>query len=80
MNARRQDVPGAEPAAPRAEPTAAREVSGQQKLPLLTLAAMVVGSMVGAGVFSLPSNFGAATGVFGALVAWAIAGSNEMTG
>lgn len=78
MNARRQDVPGAEPAEPRAEPTAAREVSGQQKLPLLTLAAMVVGSMVGAGVFSLPSNFGAATGVFGALVAWAIAGSGML--
>ena len=44
------------------------------KLPLMTLAAMVVGSMVGAGVFSLPRNFAQATGVYGALVAWAIAG------
>ncbi|MBW8481397.1 basic amino acid/polyamine antiporter [Actinomadura sp. PM05-2] len=35
---------------------------------------MVVGSMVGAGVFSLPRNFAQATGVFGAIVAWAIAG------
>src|SRR5689334_4679681 len=45
-----------------------------QKLPLMTLAAMVVGSMVGAGVFSLPRNFSQATGVYGALIAWTIAG------
>ena len=38
------------------------------------MTAMVVGSMVGAGVFSLPRNFAQATGVFGALIAWAIAG------
>src|SRR5262249_11662989 len=48
--------------------------SGAEKLPLMTLAAMVVGSMVGAGVFSLPRNFAQATGVYGALIAWAIAG------
>ncbi|MGO4836737.1 amino acid permease, partial [Rhizobiaceae sp. 2RAB30] len=39
-----------------------------------TLMAMVVGSMVGAGIFSLPQAFGRATGPFGALIAWAIAG------
>jgi arginine:ornithine antiporter/lysine permease len=44
------------------------------KLPLSTLTAMVVGSMVGAGVFSLPRNFAAATGVVGAVIAWVIAG------
>src|SRR6478609_30092 len=49
-----------------------------QKLPLMTLAAMVVGSMVGAGVFSLPRNFAQATGVYGALIAWAIAGSGML--
>jgi arginine:ornithine antiporter / lysine permease len=49
-----------------------------QKLPLMTLAAMVVGSMVGAGVFSLPRNFGQATGVYGALIAWAIAGTGML--
>lgn len=36
--------------------------------------AMVVGSMVGAGIFSLPQGFGRATGPFGALIAWTIAG------
>lgn len=36
--------------------------------------AMVVGSMVGAGIFSLPQAFGRETGPFGALIAWAIAG------
>ncbi|MFB6715631.1 MULTISPECIES: basic amino acid/polyamine antiporter [unclassified Streptomyces] len=44
------------------------------KLTLLTLTAMVVGSMVGAGVFSLPRRFATETGVAGALIAWAIAG------
>lgn len=45
-----------------------------QKLPLGALTAMVVGSMVGAGVFSIPRNFAQATGVYGAIIAWAIAG------
>ncbi|WP_327334574.1 basic amino acid/polyamine antiporter [Streptomyces anulatus] len=44
------------------------------KLSLLTLSAIVVGSMVGAGVFSLPRRFAEETGVAGALIAWAIAG------
>ena len=35
---------------------------------------MVVGSMVGAGIFSLPQTFGRATGVFGSWIAWAISG------
>jgi arginine:ornithine antiporter/lysine permease len=47
-------------------------------LPLLSLTAMVVGSMVGAGVFSLPRNFAQATGVWGALIAWGIAGTGMM--
>lgn len=46
-----------------------------QKLSLFTLTAMVVGSMVGAGIFNLPARFGAATGPFGALIAWGIAGT-----
>ncbi|MGU3400753.1 basic amino acid/polyamine antiporter [Brucellaceae bacterium D45D] len=45
------------------------------KLALPVLTAMVVGSMVGAGIFSLPRTFGAATGPFGALIAWLIAGT-----
>lgn len=61
---------------------AAREVpasaTGEPKLPLPTLTAMVVGGMVGAGVFSLPRNFAQATGVYGALIAWAIAGAGML--
>ena len=45
------------------------------KLSLFTLSALVVGSMIGAGIFSLPRTFGAATGPFGALIAWLIAGT-----
>ncbi|MGK6317562.1 basic amino acid/polyamine antiporter [Neorhizobium sp. DT-125] len=50
----------------------ASETSG--KFSLWTLTGMVVGSMVGAGIFSLPQAFGRATGPFGAVIAWAIAG------
>jgi len=49
--------------------------SGEQKLPLSSLTAMVIGSMVGAGIFNLPGRFATATGPFGALIAWAIAGT-----
>lgn len=45
----------------------------ERKLSLFTLSALVVGSMVGAGIFSLPRTFGGATGPFGAIIAWIIA-------
>ncbi len=48
------------------------------KLSLPTMAAMVVGSMVGAGVFSLPRRFAEETGVAGALIAWAVAGAGML--
>lgn len=66
---------------PPERPRLAVETGGPgatNKLPLMTLAAMVVGSMVGAGVFSLPRNFAQATGVYGALIAWAIAGTGML--
>jgi arginine:ornithine antiporter / lysine permease len=44
-----------------------------QKFSLFALTAMVVGSMVGAGIFSLPRTFATATGPFGAIIAWVIA-------
>jgi arginine:ornithine antiporter/lysine permease len=46
----------------------------EPKLSLPALTAMVVGSMVGAGIFSLPRNFARATGPVGAIIAWCIAG------
>ncbi|MFK0168642.1 basic amino acid/polyamine antiporter [Streptomyces sp. NPDC090306] len=48
------------------------------KLSLPTLTTMVVGSMVGAGVFSLPARFAQETGVAGALVAWVVAGAGML--
>ncbi|NUS94283.1 MAG: amino acid permease [Nocardia sp.] len=48
------------------------------KVTVLTLTAMVVGSMVGAGVFSLPRRFAQETGVGGALIAWSIAGAGML--
>ncbi|MEK9279517.1 MULTISPECIES: basic amino acid/polyamine antiporter [unclassified Bradyrhizobium] len=50
-----------------------------QKLSLFALTAMVVGSMVGSGIFSLPRTFGIATGPFGAIFAWCIAGGGMYT-
>ncbi|WP_255592900.1 basic amino acid/polyamine antiporter [Bordetella sp. BOR01] len=49
------------------------------KLSRMALVAMVVGSMVGAGIFSLPSVFSRTTGPLGGLVAWAIAGTGMLT-
>ncbi|MBN3846825.1 MULTISPECIES: basic amino acid/polyamine antiporter [Burkholderiaceae] len=46
----------------------------ETKLSLPALTAMVVGSMVGAGIFSLPRNFARATGPAGAIIAWCVAG------
>ncbi len=52
--------------------------SGAQKLTFLTMTAMVVGGMVGAGVFSLPRRFAQETGIAGALIAWVIAGTGML--
>src|SRR5215470_9729902 len=46
-----------------------------KRLSLPHLTAMVVGGMVGAGIFSLPRTFAGATGPFGAIIAWLIAGT-----
>jgi amino acid transporter len=50
-----------------------------KKFSLFALTAMVVGSMVGAGIWSLPRAFGTAAGVFGAIVAWIIAAGGMYT-
>lgn len=54
--------------------TAQQTAAESDKVSLLTLTAMVVGSMIGSGVFLLPRRFGTETGVLGALIAWTIAG------
>lgn len=53
-------------------------LSAPVKLSMLTMTGMVVGSMVGAGVFSLPRRFAQETGVAGALIAWSIAGAGML--
>lgn len=54
-------------------------VSRAKKLTLPILTAMVVGSMIGSGIFSLPRTFGTATGPFGAIIAWCIAAGGMYT-
>ena len=48
--------------------------SNDQKITRTALLAMVVGGMVGAGIFSLPQRFGNVTGPIGAIIAWLVAG------
>ncbi|OBF26835.1 basic amino acid/polyamine antiporter [Mycobacterium sp. ACS4331] len=48
------------------------------KVSLPTLTAMVVGSMIGSGVFLLPRRFATEAGVAGALIAWTIAGAGML--
>ncbi|PQZ92157.1 arginine-ornithine antiporter [Arthrobacter sp. MYb227] len=55
-----------------------QEKTTSAKLGVPALTAMVVGSMVGAGVFTLPQRFATQTGVYGALIAWAIAGAGML--
>ncbi|OLL27718.1 arginine-ornithine antiporter [Burkholderia sp. SRS-W-2-2016] len=43
------------------------------------LMAMVIGSMVGVGVFSLPQSLGRYTGVVGSLIGWTITGTGMLT-
>jgi len=62
---------------PVAAPAAVSERT--DKFSLFALTAMVVGSMVGAGIFSLPRAFASATGPFGAIIAWAIAAGGMYT-
>ncbi|WJF91990.1 basic amino acid/polyamine antiporter [Paraburkholderia bonniea] len=49
------------------------------KMSRIQLTAMVVGGMVGAGIFSLPRTFANATGPVGAAIAWVIAGIGMYT-
>ncbi len=42
------------------------------------LTALVIGSMVGAGIFTLPAKFASASGGLGALLAWGIAGAGML--
>jgi arginine:ornithine antiporter / lysine permease len=49
-----------------------------QKLSLRALIALVIGSMIGSGIFALPSAFGRSTGALGAMIAWCIAGGGML--
>ncbi len=54
------------------------ETGQTRKLGFPALTAMVIGSMIGAGIFMLPRRFAEATGVWGALLTWGIAGTGML--
>lgn len=49
-----------------------------QTLSRSALIALVIGSMVGSGIFALPAAFARATGALGAMIAWIIAGTGML--
>lgn len=49
-----------------------------QRLSRNALIALVIGSMVGSGIFALPAAFGRTTGALGAMIAWVIAGTGML--
>lgn len=49
------------------------------KLSLRALTAMVVGSMVGVGIFSLPQAFARYTGIVGTIISWVVTGAGMLT-
>ena len=55
-------------------PTAMPVAAAPHKLGLGALTAMVIGSMIGSGVFSLPQNMAAQAGPLASLIGWAITG------
>ncbi|HEY8503227.1 MAG TPA: amino acid permease, partial [Gemmataceae bacterium] len=66
-------------ASPPTESPRAASAPPSQKMSLPALSAMVVGSMIGSGIFMLPRRFGDNTGAFGALITWLIAGVGMFT-
>jgi arginine:ornithine antiporter / lysine permease len=70
----RDEVKMTAPTAPAATAASSGSASSQ-KISRLQLTGMVVGGMVGAGIFSLPRTFANATGPVGAIIAWLIAGT-----
>lgn len=50
------------------------DLPASRKLGLLPLTALVIGSMIGGGVFSLPQNMAAGAGAGATLIGWAITG------
>ena len=58
---------------------APERATGQHTMSRWTLAALVVGTMVGGGVFSLPGEFARSTGVVGSAIAWTLAGAGMLT-
>ncbi|WP_158670322.1 basic amino acid/polyamine antiporter [Bradyrhizobium guangdongense] len=57
---------------------AASTSEADDKLSRNALIALVIGSMVGSGIFALPAQFGRTTGALGAIIAWMIAGTGML--
>lgn len=70
--------PPASAPTPAVTEDSAAAAGGFGRVSLATLTMMVVGGMVGAGVFSLPRRFATETGVYGALIAWLLAGAGML--
>lgn len=74
----RRDAATAAAPAPSAPGTRASDESARRPLGLLSLTALVVGSMIGSGIFSLPQNMAAGAGAGAILIGWLITGAGML--
>jgi arginine:ornithine antiporter/lysine permease len=74
----RRSLPASFPIGRQSGVTTPSSNEANQKLSRNALIALVIGSMVGSGIFALPASFGRATGALGAMIAWVIAGAGML--
>lgn len=65
-------------ASPSSTPTDPRAGVAAKPLPLGLLTALVIGSMIGSGVFSLPQNMASGAGAAAVLIGWIITGAGML--
>jgi arginine:ornithine antiporter / lysine permease len=66
------------PPAPQASRRTAPPATAPRRLPLSLLTALVVGSMIGSGIFALPQNMAAGAGAGAVLLGWLVTGAGML--
>jgi len=73
-----KNLAGSLPASASAKPADSAASVGAKPLRLGLLTALVIGSMIGSGVFSLPQNMASGAGAAAVLIGWLIAGAGML--
>ena len=70
---------GRDESAPKEDTTAQPAGTARRPLQLIALTALVIGSMIGSGIFSLPQNMASGAGAGAILLGWLITGAGMLT-